>query len=79
VADQINLTAESESALILQEKLSHYLDTVEVDLIKQISMRSDSFFAALSTLQELHDEVRRTCQQIEFIRFEEPSTHSILT
>ncbi|CAG8531718.1 10008_t:CDS:10 [Diversispora eburnea] len=53
---------------ILQEKLSHYLDTVEVHLIKEISLRSSSFFAALSNLQALHSETLECVSQINSLR-----------
>ncbi|CAG8619693.1 10364_t:CDS:10 [Acaulospora morrowiae] len=53
---------------ILQEKLSHYLDTVEVHLIKEISLRSSSFFAALSNLQALHSETLECVSQINGLR-----------
>ena len=41
---------------LLQEKLSHYLDLVEVHLNAEISQRSDSFFSALSNLQDLESQ-----------------------
>ncbi|PKY28264.1 Vps54-domain-containing protein [Rhizophagus irregularis] len=53
---------------ILQEKLSHYLDTVEVHLVKEISLRSSSFFAALSNLQALHSETLECISQINNLR-----------
>ncbi|CAG8558783.1 4928_t:CDS:10, partial [Racocetra fulgida] len=53
---------------ILQEKLSHYLDTVEVHLIKEISLRSSSFFEALSNLQALHSETLECISQINNLR-----------
>ncbi|RIB02898.1 Vps54-like protein [Gigaspora rosea] len=53
---------------ILQEKLSHYLDTVEVHLIKEISLRSSSFFEALSNLQALHSETLECVSQINSLR-----------
>ncbi|KAJ3080696.1 hypothetical protein HK102_002878, partial [Quaeritorhiza haematococci] len=53
---------------ILQEKLSHYLDIVEVHLIKEISRRSSSFFAALSNLQALNNETLSCVLQIHGLR-----------
>ncbi|KAJ3050529.1 hypothetical protein HK097_008530 [Rhizophlyctis rosea] len=52
----------------LQEKLSHNLDIVEVHLIKEISRRSSSFFAALSNLQALHQETVTCVDQITELR-----------
>ncbi|KAI8804520.1 Vps54-like protein-domain-containing protein [Cladochytrium replicatum] len=52
----------------LQEKVSNYLDTVEVHLIKEISRRSTSFFSALSNLQALHKETHDCVTQIQALR-----------
>jgi vacuolar protein sorting-associated protein 54 len=41
---------------ILQEKLSWYMDTIEVHLINSISTASTTFFTALGSLKELHAE-----------------------
>ncbi|KAF9447663.1 Vps54-domain-containing protein [Macrolepiota fuliginosa MF-IS2] len=40
----------------LLDKFSHYADTVEQHLVREISIRSTSFFAALTNLQELQSE-----------------------
>nr|KAJ3421355.1 hypothetical protein HK105_003773 [Polyrhizophydium stewartii] len=52
----------------LQDKLTHYLDTVEVHLLKEISRRSSSFFAALANLQELHSETEECVVKIGGLR-----------
>jgi vacuolar protein sorting-associated protein 54 len=39
--------------LLLQERLSHYLDIVEIHLLQEIGTRSDSFFQALAVLNDL--------------------------
>lgn len=41
---------------ILQEKLSHYTAVIESHLVKEIGLRSSSFFSALSNLQSLHTQ-----------------------
>lgn len=41
---------------ILQEKLSHYTAVVESHLVREIGLRSSSFFSALSNLQSLHQQ-----------------------
>ncbi|GJN88723.1 hypothetical protein Rhopal_001689-T1 [Rhodotorula paludigena] len=41
---------------VLQEKLSHYTAVIESHLVREIGLRSSSFFAALSNLQSLHSE-----------------------
>lgn len=53
---------------ILQEKLSWYLDTVEVHLISSISTASTSFFAALGSLRELHSEASESVDRIKSLR-----------
>ena len=47
-----------------QEALSHYLDTVEMCLIKQINRKASSFFDALSTLQRLHVDMTETLTSV---------------
>ncbi|KAF2436877.1 Vps54-domain-containing protein [Tothia fuscella] len=53
---------------ILQEKLSWYLDTVEIHLISSISTASKSFFAALGSLKELHSEAADSVTKIKKLR-----------
>ncbi|KAF2402972.1 putative GARP complex component [Trichodelitschia bisporula] len=53
---------------ILQEKLSWYLDTVEIHLISSISTASKSFFAALGSLKELHSEAADSVAEIKRLR-----------
>ena len=53
---------------ILQEKLSWYMDTVEVHLISSISTASSSFFAALGSLRDLHMEAAASVTKIQALR-----------
>lgn len=53
---------------ILQEKLSWYMDTVEVHLISSISSASTSFFAALGSLKELQSEAAESVARIKELR-----------
>ena len=53
---------------ILQEKLSWYMDTVEMHLISSISTASASFFAALGNLRELHTEAAASVAKIKALR-----------
>ncbi|KAL1830827.1 hypothetical protein ACET3Z_000478 [Daucus carota] len=43
--------------LVLQEKLSQYLDVVEVHLVKEIALRSNSFFEAQGQLEGLNSRI----------------------
>ncbi|KAI4131363.1 MAG: hypothetical protein LQ338_001248 [Usnochroma carphineum] len=56
------------SNAILQEKLSWYMDTVEMHLISSISTASGSFFAALGSLRELHVEAAESVAKIKSLR-----------
>ena len=53
---------------ILQEKLSWYMDTVEVHLISSISTASSSFFEALGSLRNLHLEASASVAKIKTLR-----------
>ena len=55
---------------ILQEKLSWYMDTIEVHLIASISTASTSFFAALGSLKDLHSEAAGSVARIKTLRKE---------
>ncbi|MBW0534221.1 hypothetical protein O181_073936, partial [Austropuccinia psidii MF-1] len=67
----INHQSDSSSILdlatdqILQEKLSHYLDIVQLHLVQEISLRSTSFFSALGNLQSLHAQTAFCRSQME--------------
>ncbi|KAM5496030.1 hypothetical protein McaMca56_005061 [Microsporum canis] len=53
---------------ILQEKLSWYMDTIEIHLISSISQASASVFAALGSLRGLQDEVANPVAKIQKLR-----------
>ncbi|KAL2172542.1 hypothetical protein VTG60DRAFT_5296 [Thermothelomyces hinnuleus] len=55
---------------ILQEKLSWYMDTVEMHLIQSISTASTTFFTALGSLRELHSEAADSVERIRALRKE---------
>lgn len=56
------------SNAILQEKLSWYMDTVEVHLINSISAASAGFFTALGSLKELQTEAEQSVAKIQRLR-----------
>lgn len=58
----------SQSSKLLQEKLSYYLDIVEVHIAKQISTKSDAFFQAVSSHDVLQENMLKTCQSIKQLR-----------
>ncbi|KAK5662771.1 hypothetical protein OQA88_6178 [Cercophora sp. LCS_1] len=55
---------------ILQEKLSWYMDTIEMHLIQSISTASTTFFSALGSLRELHSEAAESVERIKGLRKE---------
>ncbi|KAF7295401.1 Vps54 domain-containing protein [Mycena indigotica] len=55
-------------SLPLLEKFSHYADTVEQHLVREISIRSASFFAALTNLHELQSESEQCLDRISKLR-----------
>uniref|UniRef100_A0A672YY77 Vacuolar protein sorting-associated protein 54 n=1 Tax=Sphaeramia orbicularis TaxID=375764 RepID=A0A672YY77_9TELE len=56
------------SSKLLQEKLSHYLDVVEVSIARQISLRSEAFFHAMSSQHELQDQLQETQRAVAVLR-----------
>ncbi|KAJ8758668.1 hypothetical protein K2173_000389 [Erythroxylum novogranatense] len=52
----------------LQEKLSQYLDVVELHLVKEISLRSNSFFEAQGQLQDLNGKIVEGCGRIRELK-----------
>ncbi|XP_077461128.1 vacuolar protein sorting-associated protein 54 isoform X2 [Stigmatopora argus] len=56
------------SSKLLQEKLSHYLDIVEVSIARQISLRSEAFFHAMSSQHELQDRLKETQEAVTVLR-----------
>nr|VDC83062.1 unnamed protein product [Brassica rapa] len=54
--------------LALQEKLSQYLDVVEMHLVKEISVRSDSFFEAQGQLEDLNVKIVEGCGRIRDLK-----------
>ncbi|KAK6916081.1 Vacuolar protein sorting-associated protein 54, C-terminal, partial [Dillenia turbinata] len=54
--------------IILQEKLSQYLDVVELHLVKEISLRSNSFFEAQVQLQDLNVKIEEGSDRIRELK-----------
>ncbi|GAB2264973.1 Vacuolar protein sorting-associated protein 54 [Dionaea muscipula] len=53
---------------VLQERLSQYLDIVEMHLVKEISLRSNSFFEAQQQLEDLNVKVVEGCRRIRELK-----------
>ncbi|KAJ8451357.1 hypothetical protein Cgig2_017748 [Carnegiea gigantea] len=54
--------------LALQERLSQYLDVVEMHLVKEISLRSNSFFEAQQQLGDLNVKIVEGCKMIRELK-----------
>nr|XP_029117240.1 vacuolar protein sorting-associated protein 54, chloroplastic [Elaeis guineensis] len=52
----------------LQERLTQYLDVVEMHLVREISLRSNSFFEAQGQLQSLNGEIVEACMRIRELK-----------
>lgn len=61
-------TNSRQTAKLLHEKLTHYLDVVEVHLAYQISQRSDVFFSTLSSQQELQTYIMQVRHNVVELR-----------
>ena len=53
---------------MLHERLTSYLDSVEVCLLKQISSKANTFFAALKNLRNFKNEVNESCAKMRTLR-----------
>ncbi|XP_060596421.1 vacuolar protein sorting-associated protein 54-like, partial [Ruditapes philippinarum] len=65
---KVNQAGSRHSSKLLQEKLSHYLDIVEVQIAQQISRRSEAFFHAMTSHDELQEKMKVTCARIKYLR-----------
>lgn len=57
-----------EENMALQERLTQYLDVVEMHLVKEISLRSDSFYEAQGQLQGLNGQIVEACVRIRELK-----------
>ncbi|CAG7726165.1 unnamed protein product [Allacma fusca] len=55
---------------LIQDKLSHYLDLVEVGLAQQISKKSSAFFSAVSTQDKVAEKVSQALTCVQLIKKE---------
>ncbi|CAN4080290.1 unnamed protein product [Withania somnifera] len=54
--------------LVTQEKLSQCLDVVELHLVREISLRSNSFFEAQGQLEDLNSKIVEGCDRIRELK-----------
>lgn len=58
----------SNSAKLLQEKFSHYLDMVEVQIAHQVAQKSDAFFHAMTSHDVLMEQLGQTISLVKTFR-----------
>ncbi|CAG2061936.1 unnamed protein product, partial [Timema podura] len=56
------------SGKLLQEKLSHYLDMVEVQIAQQVAQKSDAFFHAMTSHDALMEQLTQTITVVKALR-----------
>lgn len=61
-------TFKAASSSDVGEKLSQYLDVVELHLVKEISLRSNSFFEAQGELEDLNKRIVEGCSRIRELK-----------
>ncbi|XP_075497649.1 LOW QUALITY PROTEIN: vacuolar protein sorting-associated protein 54, chloroplastic-like [Primulina tabacum] len=54
--------------IALQERLSQYLDVVELHLVREISLRSSSFFEAQGQLEDLNVKIVEGCRRVRELK-----------
>ncbi|XP_055379265.1 vacuolar protein sorting-associated protein 54 [Condylostylus longicornis] len=57
-----------QSGRLLQEKLSHYLDIVEVHIAKQVSQKSSAFFHAMTSQDTIMEQMNAATSNVKFLR-----------
>ncbi|BES94082.1 Vacuolar protein [Nesidiocoris tenuis] len=61
-------TVASSSTKLLQEKLTHYLDLVEVLIAQQVAQKSDAFFHAMASHDTLMEQLDQTISTVKSLR-----------
>ncbi|RZF39652.1 hypothetical protein LSTR_LSTR001173 [Laodelphax striatellus] len=67
LADSVASSSNS-SAKLLQEKLTHYLDIVEVQIAQQVAQKSEAFFHAMTSHDTLMEQLGQTVSIVRTLR-----------
>ncbi|XP_039284113.1 vacuolar protein sorting-associated protein 54 isoform X3 [Nilaparvata lugens] len=62
------VSSTNSSAKLLQEKLTHYLDIVEVQIAQQVAQKSDAFFHAMTSHDTLMEQLGQTVSIVKTLR-----------
>ena len=57
-----------QSGKLLQEKLSHHLDVIEMQIAHQIAHKSDAFFQAVASHDTVREEIGRALTAVQALR-----------
>jgi vacuolar protein sorting-associated protein 54 len=57
-----------QSGKLLQEKLSHHLDVIEMQIANQIAHKSDAFFQAVASHDTVREEIGRALTAVQALR-----------
>ncbi|XP_067943654.1 vacuolar protein sorting-associated protein 54-like isoform X2 [Watersipora subatra] len=63
-----DIETSQKSQKLYQEKLSHYLDIVEVQIARQVALKSDAFFHVMSSHEELQSRLAACTSTIHTLR-----------
>lgn len=58
----------NQGSRLLQDKLSHYLDIVEVQIAKQVSQKSGAFFHAMTSHDTIMEQMGAACIEVRMLR-----------
>lgn len=67
VFEGLNINSDDEHEM-LQDKLSHYLDIVEIQISKQVYQKSSSFFHAMTSQDAIMEEMRKATTNVKRLR-----------
>lgn len=69
----------NQNARLLQEKLSHYLDIVEVQIAKQVSQKSGAFFHAMTSHDTIMEQMGVAYNEVKSLRTKVQNVDKLLS
>lgn len=61
-------SVQQQSGRLMQERLSHYLDIVEVQIAKQVSQKSSAFFTAMTSQDTIMEKMNEAAHNVKVLR-----------
>uniref|UniRef100_A0A1A9W025 Vacuolar protein sorting-associated protein 54 n=1 Tax=Glossina brevipalpis TaxID=37001 RepID=A0A1A9W025_9MUSC len=68
IMEKSNGEERRKTGRVVQEKLSHYLDIVEVKIAQQVSQKSVSFFHAMTSQDAIMTEMQEAARRVQALR-----------